>query len=390
MKALENSSKPVAGVIITDELTRRPPGKPDYLREKLAIQDLAQQMADRPTEVIPRLVALAMEICEGLSAGVSVLDPETNRFHWLGVQGALAAMQGVTVPRENSPAGVCMDIGGPVLMAQPGRAFGWMQGGPLPVSELLLVPLQSKDAAPLGTLWVIGKEAGHFDSGHVRSMTELASFAAIALRMIQSEERLSQALRVQEMLAEEMSHRVKNVFALAESMVRLSARSATSKEDLAAKLTGRLHALADAHTLVRRRHDQLPWEEAEFGEILARILLPHGENRSVLRGPALFLGERATNSLALLFYELATNAAKYGSLSVEQGVLEIEWEANMKDVRLQWREAGGPTTKPPERQGYGAKLINATAQQLGGKIDYDWRPEGLIARLRLPIASLNI
>jgi two-component sensor histidine kinase len=389
MVAADHPSEPIAAVTITDELLRRPPAKPDYLREKQAIQDLAQQMADRPTEIIPRLVALAMEICDGVSAGVSVLDPETNRFRWLGVQGALAAMQGVTVPRQNSPAGICMDIGGPVLMAQPGRAFGWMQGGALPVSELLLVPLQSKGAAPLGTLWVIAKEAGHFDSGHARSMSDLATFAAIALRMIQSEERLSQALSIQETLAEEMNHRVKNVFALAESMVRLSARSAVSKEDLAAKLIGRLHALADAHALVRRRFDQIPWEGADFCEILTRILLPHDEGRSVIRGPTLSVGERAATSLALLFHELATNAAKYGSLSIDQGAVEIEWDADEKDIRLQWRETGGPTTKPPERQGNGVRLVNATIQQLGGKVEYDWRPEGLIARLRLPIASLG-
>jgi two-component sensor histidine kinase len=389
MVAPDHPSQPIAAVTITDELLRRPPAKPDYLREKQAIQDLAQQMADRPTEIIPRLVALAMEICDGVSAGVSVLDPETNRFRWLGVQGALAAMQGVTVPRQNSPAGICMDIGGPVLMAQPGRAFGWMQGGALPVSELLLVPLQSKGAAPLGTLWVIAKEAGHFDSGHARSMSDLATFAAIALRMIQSEERLSQALSIQETLAEEMNHRVKNVFALAESMVRLSARSAVSKEDLAVKLIGRLHALADAHALVRRRFDQMPWEGADFCEILTRILLPHDEGRSVIRGPTLSVGERAATSLALLFHELATNAAKYGSLSIDQGAVEIEWDADEKDIRLQWRETGGPTTKPPERQGNGVRLVNATIQQLGGKIEYDWRPEGLIARLRLPIASLG-
>jgi two-component sensor histidine kinase len=389
MVAPDHPSEPIAAVTITDELLRRPPAKPDYLREKQAIQDLAQQMADRPTEIIPRLVALAMEICDGVSAGVSVLDPETNRFRWLGVQGALAAMQGVTVPRQNSPAGICMDIGGPVLMAQPGRAFGWMQGGALPVSELLLVPLQSKGAAPLGALWVIAKEAGHFDSGHARSMSDLATFAAIALRMIQSEERLSQALSIQETLAEEMNHRVKNVFALAESMVRLSARSAVSKEDLAVKLIGRLHALADAHALVRRRFDQMPWEGADFCEILTRILLPHDEGRSVIRGPTLSVGERAATSLALLFHELATNAAKYGSLSIDQGAVEIEWDADEKDIRLQWRETGGPTTKPPERQGNGVRLVNATIQQLGGKIEYDWRPEGLIARLRLPIASLG-
>jgi two-component sensor histidine kinase len=346
-------------------------------------------MADRPTEIIPRLVALAMAICDGVSAGVSVLDPEINRFRWVGVQGALAAMQGVTVPRENSPAGICMDIGGPVLMTQPGRAFGWMQGGALQVSELLLVPLQSKDEEPLGTLWVIAKEAGHFDRSHAQSMSELATFAAIALRMTQSEERLSQALSIKQTLADEMSHRVTNVFALVESMVRLSARSAVSKEDLAAKLLGRLHALADAHALVRRRFGQMPWKGADFGEILTRILLPHDEGRSVVRGPTLSVGEQAANSVALLFHELATNATKYGSLSVDQGAVEIEWDADEKDVRLQWREAGGPTTKPPERQGNGVRLVNATIQQLGGKIEYDWRREGLIARLRLPIASLG-
>jgi two-component sensor histidine kinase len=389
MAAPDDPSKPIAEVIITHELLRRPPSKPDYLREKLAIQDLAEQMADQPTAVIPRLVALAMEICDGVSAGVSVLDPETNRFRWMGVQGALAAMQGVTVPRENSPAGVCMDVGGPILMAHPGRAFGWMQGGALPVSELLLVPLQSRGAAPLGTLWVIGKESGHFDSGHARSISELASFAAIALRMIQSEERLSEALRAQEMLAEEMGHRIKNIFTVAEGMVRLSAWSAVSKEDLAAKLVGRLHALADAHALVRRRFDQMHWEGADLGEILTRVLLPHGVRRSVIRGPALAIGERATNKLALLFYELATNAAKYGALGVEQGAVEVEWEADDRDLRLQWREAGGPTTKPPEKQGYGVRLVNATAQQLGGTIEYDWRLEGLIAHLRLPLTSLN-
>jgi len=295
----------------------------------------------------------------------------------------------VTVPRENSPAGLCLDIGGPVLFAQPGRAFGWMQGNALPVSELLLVPLQSKGAPPLGALWVIAKEAGHFDSGHARAMSDLAAFAAIALRMIQAEERLSQALRIQETLADEMNHRVKNVFALTEGMVRLSARSAVSKEDLAATLQGRLHALAEAHALVRRRFDQMPWEAADFGEILTRILLPHDEGRSIVRGPLLSVGERAVTSVALLFHELATNAAKYGSLSVDQGAVEIEWEADERDMRLQWREAGGPTTRPPVKQGNGVKVVNGTVQQLGGTIDYDWRPEGLIARLRLPIASLG-
>jgi two-component sensor histidine kinase len=389
MGAPDDSPKPTAPVIVTDELLRRPPTSPDYLREKLAIQDLAHRMAERPSEVIPRLVALAMEICDGASAGVSVLDPDTNRFRWIGVQGELAAMKGVTVPRDNSPAGICMDIGAPVLLAYPERAFGWMQGGSPPIPELLLVPLQAKDAAPLGVLWVVGKRGGHFDRGHARSIGELAAFAAIALRMIQTEERLNDALKTQETLATEMSHRVKNLFALVESMMRLSARGAVNKEDLVAKFTARLHALADANALVHRGFDHLLWDGADFAEIITRILRPHDEGRSVVRGPALSVGEGATNSLALLFHELATNAAKYGALSVDQGTVEIEWDTDEKDIRLRWRESGGPVTAPPDKQGYGTRLVNVTMQQLGGKIDYDWRPEGLVARMHLPISSLN-
>jgi two-component sensor histidine kinase len=133
----------------------------------------------------------------------------------------------------------------------------------------------------------------------------------------------------------------------------------------------------------------MAWEGADFAEILTRILLPHGEGRTVVCGPALSVGQKATDSLALLFYELATNAAKYGSLSIEQGAVEVKWEADEKDVRLEWREAGGPVTKPPEKQGYGVRLVNTATEQLGGKIEYDWRPDGLIARLRLPVASLR-
>ena len=108
-----------------------------------------------------------------------------------------------------------------------------------------------------------------------------------------------------------------------------------------------------------------------------------------MRGPALSVGERATNSLALLFHELTTNAAKYGALSADQGAVEIKWDADEKDLHLQWREAGGPVIAPPDKQGYGTRLVNVTMQQLGGRIDYDWRPEGLIARMQLPISSLN-
>ena len=91
----------VAEVFITDELLRRAAPAPDYLREKLAIQDLAHQMADRPTEVLPRLVKLAMEICEADSAGVSVLEGDV--FRWFNLTGKLAVFEDATTPRNHSP-----------------------------------------------------------------------------------------------------------------------------------------------------------------------------------------------------------------------------------------------------------------------------------------------
>src|SRR5262245_31594704 len=117
---------PVADVLITDALTRRAPGAPDYLQEKQAIQDLARRMTDQPTDILPRLVSLAMKICGGQSAGVSVIEPHAKRFRWIGVQGALAAFEGITTPRDDSPCGACLDHGAPMLMEHPERAYGWI------------------------------------------------------------------------------------------------------------------------------------------------------------------------------------------------------------------------------------------------------------------------
>jgi two-component sensor histidine kinase len=123
--------------------------------------------------------------------------------------------------------------------------------------------------------------------------------------------------------------------------------------------------------------------------VLARILRPHGEGRAQLSGPSVSVSERAINDIALVFHELATNAAKCGALSAEQGAVAIEWSVEEDDLRLLWREAGGPVTKPPSRRGYGSKLVTATIGSCGGQIDYDWRAEGLVAHLRLPLCALD-
>lgn len=240
----------VAEVFITDELLTRATPEPDYLREKLAIQDLAHQMADHPAEVLPRLVALAMQICDADSAGVSVLDGAV--FRWLGLQGKLAVFEHATTPRNHSPCGVCLDRGDAILMAHPERAYDWIANANIVVPEVLLVPLLINGKTPLGTLWIVAKEGQRFNAGHARVMAELAVFSGVALRMIQADTQLKTALEQQEVLTKEMSHRVKNLLAVTDSLVRMTSRSSSTKEQMTENLTGRLHALSEAHTLVQR------------------------------------------------------------------------------------------------------------------------------------------
>src|ERR1700743_1187120 len=113
---LANNPDIVADVDITEVLHRRVPANPDYLREKLAIQDLALQMAEHPKDVLPRLVSLAMDICGDTSAGVSILEPQEEQFRWYGLQGVLSVFEGSNTPRNDSPCGVCLDRTAPVLM----------------------------------------------------------------------------------------------------------------------------------------------------------------------------------------------------------------------------------------------------------------------------------
>ena len=210
-------------------------------------------MMDGPAEVLPRFVDLAMNMAEGVSAGLSLYEEgsEPKVFRWCYLRGTLAAFEGATTPRDLSPCGITLDEMRPILSRHPERYYDWIAEANIVVPEVLLVPLYRGSNEPLGTLWIVSDQIGHFNAGHARSVSELASFVSIALHMLQIESRVKQALDHQEVLAKEMSHRVKNLFAIVDGLIGLSARGASSKEELAQVLSGRVRALADAHGLVR-------------------------------------------------------------------------------------------------------------------------------------------
>ena len=395
------------GVFITDELLRRPPTKTDYLQEKVALQDLALQMADHPAEVLPHLVDLAIDICGGISGGISLYEdkPAPGVFRWHYLRGDLEKFTGETTPRDFSPCGVTLDLGAPVLAEHPERYYTWLVEAGLSLPECLLVPLFVGGTDPLGTLWIVAPNVGHFDSGHSRIMTELAAFAGMALHMVRTEARLQQAFEKQERLAieqetlaGEMSHRIQNLFAIFGGMVRISARSAATPEDMSEILSGRLAALAATHAVVRRTLDDkgVASQGAELGELVPTILKPYGSadasepQRCKIDGPLVRLSDRATNGFALFLHEFATNAAKYGALTIATGSVQVSWRREGRFLVLTWEEQGGPAIRgEPTTQGFGSALAtNTIVGQLGGTLLFDWRATGLFVTVSVPLAKL--
>jgi two-component sensor histidine kinase len=292
-----------------------------------------------------------------------------------------------------------------VLAEHPERFYTWLSDAGIALPECLLVPLYIGGGEPLGTLWIVSPGKGHFDSGHSRIMTELAAFAGMALRMVRSEERLQLAFEKQaqltveqETLAQEMGHRVKNLFAIVGGMIRISARAATTPQEMSEILSGSLLALASAHAVVRRTFDDkgVVKPVAELGEIVPTILRPHAEasasapTRLMIEGPQIRLGDRATNGMALVLHELATNAAKYGALKVDTGSVQVRWRREADSLVLTWQERGGPAIGgEPAKQGFGSVLSKKTVVgQLGGTLGYDWRPTGLLVTISVPLENL--
>jgi two-component sensor histidine kinase len=376
-------------VFITEELQRRFARPPDYLREKLAMQDLANHMSDRPSEILPRLVQLAMQLCGADSAGISVLESENAQFRWLALKGVLSAFEGATTPRDFSPCGVCLDENGPVLMEHPERVYDWIREANISVPEVLLVPLVVKDRDAIGTLWIVAGATHHFDGEHARLMAELASFVGVALRMIQTEEQLTAALEKQETLTKEMSHRVKNLFAITDAMIRMTSRTSSTKEEMTERLSGRVHALANANALVRRSFGEDGPSGVGLSELIGKVLLPYDHAHCEVAGPSVSLGDQATNNLALVFHELATNAAKYGSLKRATGSVSVQWQKDGGNLSVNWKEIGGPKVSAPAAKGFGSTLVETTIVRSGGTIASDWQPEGLSVSLSVPLSSLQ-
>lgn len=205
-----------------------------------------------------------------------------------------------------------------------------------------------------------------------------------------------QAEEGQELLAGEMSHRVKNLLAIATGLTQITSRSSSSIADMTSQLTQRLTALGRAHDLVR----PLPGGQgtaALLGDLITILLAPYEETaafsgRIRVAVPRMGVGEGAATGLALVIHELATNSLKYGALSLPTGTLDVSGAVTGDTVVLTWTEQGGPEVVTPTGEGgYGSRLLDRTMSgHLGGSINISWTPGGALVTLNIDIRRLAV
>ena len=221
-----------------------------------------------------------------------------------------------------------------------------------------------------------------FDENHT-VVQHFASFLDITRRK-RDEER-------NQLLVEELDHRLKNTLATVQSIAAQTLRSAAVEQPVRDAFEGRLLALSKAHGLLA--HES--WDGVGLNDLIDQTLQPFGIRdprpaRFSVEGGDVRLPPKAALALAMMFHELATNAAKYGSLS-NGGQIGITWQDEptpqaARMIRLRWQESGGPPVMPPGRKGFGSRLIEGgLAHELDGEVHLDYEPEGVVCQIVMPV-----
>lgn len=285
------------------------------------------------------------------------------------------------------------------------RLFGYKAEETIGKPVTMLMPLDRQDEEP-GILSRIrrGERVDHYETIRQRKDGSLVEISLTvspvrdsdgtvvgASKIARDISERSRAAERQRMLLREMNHRIKNLFAVASSVVALSARSAKTVKELSSAVRERLAALARAHTLMLAeviRNPEGARQSTTLHALLEAVLSPYhhaDDQRSCfsVSGPDIALAGSSVTSFALLLHEFATNAAKYGALSTATGHIGIECREDGDRFVMSWTERGGPSVEyRAGSEGFGTTLERVTVKdQLDGEISRDWNREGLTIHL---------
>lgn len=281
------------------------------------------------------------------------------------------------------------------------RTFGWTKDEALGrrLSELVIPP-QYREAHEAGLARFLETGEGPVLDRHIeisalhRSGHELPVELSITFTE-QFGERLfigfvrditerHEAAGRQERMLRELSHRVKNMLALVAAIAQQTARSSASIPDFQDAFLGRLQSLARGHDLLV----QGDWESVSIRSLVEDILQADAaDGRARFEGPEFLLSQRQLLGLAMTLHELYTNAVKYGALSVPNGRVSLDWRPadDGRSIDLVWKETGLAGVETPKRSGFGQKMIALSVRHdLTGELQSEWRPQGLLMRIRFP------
>jgi PAS domain S-box-containing protein len=344
--------------------------------------------------------------------GIVLVDIEAVKDSRGSIVGAVNCFQDITERKRSEEAGlrlaaiiessddaiVSKDLDGTITSWNGGaeRIFGYLAEEIIgkPITILIPPDHQKEEEAIMGRIRR-GQRVEHYQTVRQRKNGSLIdiSLSISPVRNAQgnvigaskiardiTEHKRSEAQIIN--LAREAEHRTKNILSTVLATVRLS-HSDTS-DDLKQLIEGRINALAKVHTLFV----QSRWMGAELHSLVKQELLPYrGEREARVRidGPAVMLDPTTAQTMAISLHELATNAAKYGSLSAADGLVEIAWSRTADGrLSLRWIESGGPPVTPPTHRGFGTRIMeNIIAGQLRGEVRFDWRDQGLTCEIAL-------
>ncbi len=341
---------------------------------------------------------------------------------WVGVVSIVnssfeaAAQRLAAIVESSDDAILSKDLDGTIESWNRGaeRLFGYTADEAIGQPVTLLIPPDRLAEEP-GILERIrrGERVAHYETVRRRKDGTLVDISLSVSPIRDAEGRIVGAAKIahditalrriqkqQTLLLREMNHRVKNLFAVAGSLVTLSARGASTPAELASAVRVRLNALARAHelTLTDPAAAEVKVDRTTtLAELVRTMVSPfvdgdakEGE-RLAVSGPGVTIGSAAVTHLALILNELATNAAKYGALSTPAGRLDVGWSIDGDWLRFRWRERGGPAVATGEdSEGFGSLLARVTVtSQFGGEIQRRWKPEGLDVEMSILTARLK-
>jgi two-component sensor histidine kinase len=237
-----------------------------------------------------------------------------------------------------------------------------------------------------GTLWV-EPFGNNYIAVYAASALLFLVVAGMILFLIDALATAHEKLRRQEqqleMINRELKHRIKNLFAIADSVCQQTINAGGSAKDMSRAVSGRILAIASAQDLL----STTATEGAELKELVHKLVssLAPSPSRIRVEGEAFRLQADTTTPLALILHELATNALKYGAWLSENGWVHVQWTTNSDGLRFRWREHDGPVLAPPVREGLGRKLIQSSLP--GARVEHSFKADGFECEIDLPLKT---